>query len=466
MARTVLACAAMAVFALPCRAGEAAATPETLIRLSVAPEAAPRPALRYVLPPELKEMNPGNPVQGYLKCFMEQHKFFFDKESFQRREKLLSMPLKELPAHELRNYGGFALTRADWAARLDTPDWQVLPKLRIEGLNVRLPDMAEMRLLIRALKVRFRAEVALGRFDDAIRTARTMFAISRHLSEHPTLIADLVAMFAANSAIGPLEEMLQQPGCPNLYWALTNLPAPLVPLDRGMEGERVMSLSPTEFGDLDEKAPMTADQIKAFIAKCDLLQLDGKAPKPGESFVRAWLDARTGDESKVGAARHRLAEHGLPREQLLRFPADQVILLDQKREYDARFDDLMKTMKLPAWQAQELAGQATPSGEPSPFADALVGPSIYGVHRKRWLLDQRIALLRLVEALRLHAAEHDGTLPRSLSEVSVPLPDDPLTGKPFRYELAGDTAHLRGQPPAGTEANADFNLHYEVTLRK
>ena len=42
----------------------------------------------------------------------------------------------------------------------------------------------------------------------------------------------------------------------------------------------------------------------------------------------------------------------LPEEQLLRFPADQVILLDQKREYDVRFDDLMKTMKLPAWQAR------------------------------------------------------------------------------------------------------------------
>jgi hypothetical protein len=46
------------------------------------------------------------------------------------------------------------------------------------------------------------------------------------------------------------------------------------------------------------------------------------------------------------------------------------------------------------------------------------------------------------------------------------LPDDPLTGKPFRYELAGDTAHLRGQPPAGEEKDPDFNLHYEVTLRK
>ena len=51
-------------------------------------------------------MNPGNPIQNYLKCFMEQQKFFFDKEAFQRREKLLAMPLKELPAQELKDYGG------------------------------------------------------------------------------------------------------------------------------------------------------------------------------------------------------------------------------------------------------------------------------------------------------------------------------------------------------------------------
>jgi hypothetical protein len=467
MRRSFFCGVAMAVFAIPCPAAEqTTSTAETLIRLSVSPAPAPRPALRYRLLPELREMNPGNPIAGYMRCMLEQQRFFFDKEAFERREELLAMPLKELPALELEEYGRLALRHADRAARLDNPDWQVLLKLKSDGINLLLPEVQQIRSVARALAVRFRSEIALGRFDDAIRTAKTLFAMSRHLSEHPTLIADLVAISAADTAIGPLEEMLQQPGCPNLYWALTNLPAPLVPLDRGMEGERVMSLSPTEFGELDEKAPMTADQIKSLIAKWDVLLGDGKPLKPGESPVRAWLDARTADENKVGAARHRLAEHGLAREQLLRFPADQVILVDQKHEYDARFDDLMKTMKLPAWQAQELAGQPTPSGEPSLFADALVNPGVFGVHRKRWLLDQRIALLRHVEALRLHAAEHDGTLPRNLSEVSVPLPDDPLTGKPFRYELAGDTAHLRGQPPAGTEANADFNLHYEVTLRK
>ena len=53
-----------------------------------------------------KEMNPGNPIQNYFKCFMEQQKFFFDKEAFEHREKLLAMPLKELSAQELADYGG------------------------------------------------------------------------------------------------------------------------------------------------------------------------------------------------------------------------------------------------------------------------------------------------------------------------------------------------------------------------
>ncbi len=77
MRRTLLACAALAVLGLPCRADETAASPETLIRLTVQPAAAPKPALRYVLLPELKEMNPGNPIQNYLKCFMEEQKFLF-----------------------------------------------------------------------------------------------------------------------------------------------------------------------------------------------------------------------------------------------------------------------------------------------------------------------------------------------------------------------------------------------------
>ena len=178
-------------------------------------------------------MNPGNPVQNYLKCFMEQQKFFFDKAAFERREKLLAMPLKELPAQDVLDSGGLPLAQADWAARLDNPDWQVLLKVKTEGVGLLIPDVQEVRALANPLKLRFRAEVACGRFDQAIRTAKTMFAMARHLGEHPTLVGSLVGYSMATMAIGPLEEMLEQPGCPNLYWALTNLPMPLVSMEKG-----------------------------------------------------------------------------------------------------------------------------------------------------------------------------------------------------------------------------------------
>jgi hypothetical protein len=460
--RILLGCAALALFALPCRAGETSSTSETLIRLSVPPAPAPRPALRYLLLPELGEMNPGNPIPNYMKCFMEQQKYLFDKEAFQRRGDLLGKPLSELPAQEVQDLDRSALSQADWAARLDKPDWQILLRLKTDGVSLLLPDVQQVRTLAKALQGRFRSEVAQGRLDDAIRTAKTLLAMSRHLSEHPTFIGDLVGIAIAYMTLGPLEEMLEQPGCPNLYWALTSLPNPFVPLDKGWDGERVTVMA--EFRDLDEGAPMSADQIKKFVAHMEMVIGVGNPIETGKR-VRSWLDARTKDEGMVRAARRRLVEGGLSEERLLRFPADQVILLDEKREYEVRRDDVMKLMNLPAWQAEALAARYKLNKEPTLFAEALVGGT-YNVRRAQARLDQRIALLRHVEALRLYAAENDGILPVKLSDVPVPLPDDPFTGKPFRYEVDGKTAHLRGSPPKGEEKEAVFNVHYEVTIQR
>jgi hypothetical protein len=464
LTRTLLLFAALAFFAPSSRAEQPATTAETLIRLTVQPAPAPRPALRYLLLPELKEMNPGNPIQNYLKCFMEQQNFFFNKEAVERREKMTTLPLKELPAQELLDFGGAALRQADWAARLDKPDWQILLNLKAEGISVLLPDVQQLRMLANALKVRFRAEIALGRFDDALRTAKTMFAMARHLGEHPTFIGDLVGIAVANVAIGPLEEMLEQPGCPNLYWALTNLPKPLVPLALGAEGERIWVVA--GFRDLDESAPMSADQIKSFIAHIDpvLRFEEGKPDKPKE-VIRPWLDARNKDERLVGAARRRLVEAGLAEGLVRRFPADQVLLLDEKYAYEIRRDDLMKLIHVPTWQAEALTDQAKAT---QALQTALFPfePALHKVRRSQARLEQRIALLRHVEALRLYAAEHHGELPAKLSDVPVPLPADPFTGKPFRYEGTGSTAHLRGSPPAGEEKTPVFNVHYEITIRK
>src|SRR5262245_65620522 len=99
MRRALLGCAVIAAVQLCARAEPTVAPAEMVIRLNVQPMAAPKPALRFLLLPELKEMQPGNPIPNYLKCLMEQD-FSSDKEAITKS----------------------ALRQADRAARMDKPD--------------------------------------------------------------------------------------------------------------------------------------------------------------------------------------------------------------------------------------------------------------------------------------------------------------------------------------------------------
>jgi hypothetical protein len=455
MKRMLIAVAAIIV--LSARSG----ADETLIQLSVEPKAAPVPALKYLLLPELKEMNPGNPIHVYLKCVLEVHQSLFDKEQFEHRAELLAMPLRALPEAEVRQYGQRALALADKAARLDSPDWQILLKLKEDGVGTLIPDVQEMRPLAGALQARFRSEVAIGRFDEAIATAKTMFAMARHMDEHPTLIGGLVGIAVASLAIVPLEEMIQQPGCPNLYWALVSLPAPLITCAKGRAGERLLIGS--IFKGLKSEAPMSELELKKFVDPLDALLGVGSASNPGT--LARWIAERANAPAKLAAAKARLIESGISESVLQSFPPRQTILLDEKRECEVRFDEVTKIQMFPAWQFEALAAAARPYKEPSLFADAILSGQDR-VRRIQAKLEQRIALLVCVEALRLYAAEHGGVFPAKLLDISVPVPADPFTNKPFGYETSGKKAHVRGTPPQSEAKSAEFRIHYEITLRE
>jgi hypothetical protein len=106
---------------------------------------------------------------------------------------------------------------------------------------------------------------------------------------------------------------------------------------------------------------------------------------------------------------------------------------------------------LPYRESLSLTG-ATADDPGDPALRVLVGllpAAVEKVYQVEVRLDRRVAALRVVEALRLHAAAHSGKLPGSLAELTeVPIPPDPATGKPFEYRLDGSTASLSG-PPAG-----------------
>ena len=74
-------------------------------------------------------------------------------------------------------------------------------------------------------------------------------------------------------------------------------------------------------------------------------------------------------------------------------------------------------------------------------------------------LEQRLAMLRTVEAIRLDAAKNGGKLPSSLADLNVPIPIDPVSGKLFDYKLDGITGRLEGKETTVRQV-------YEVRLRK
>jgi hypothetical protein len=320
--------------------------------------------------------------------------------------------------------------------------------------------------------------VAGRHFDDAVVTAKTMFALARHLGEHPTVAANLLGLSVADRPLDTLEEMVQQPGCPNLYWALTDLPRPLVDQRKGAQGDSASVA--VDLRPLRDDAPMTEAELEKVVSR-----LSGgigfareQAGQPPRS-LRAGLRARVKDPAKVRAARKRLAEaswadartagQGVYQRfdvalRMQRFPPAQVILLDEKRGYEVRRDEGMKLLALAPWQIDALADDEKPTTDDGLFAALL--PDIIKLRLAQGRLEQRVALLRHVEALRLYAAAHGGRLPARLSDVSVPLPDDPFSGKPFRYRLDGASAHLFGSPPRGEEKNPAYNIHCEITIRK
>jgi len=148
-----------------------------------------------------------------------------------------------------------------------------------------------------------------------------------------------------------------------------------------------------------------------------------------------------------------------------KFDPIQIILLDEKRDYEAQRDERLKLLGLPPWEIEALTGGAEPgSGTDGLFADLL--PRIVEARRAQGRLEQRIALLRHIEALRLYVADHGGKPAATLTDIPVRLPSDPFPGKPFSYKADGPTAHLGGTLPRDDGESPTVAVRYAVTVKK
>ena len=87
------------------------------------------------------------------------------------------------------------------------------------------------------------------------------------------------------------------------------------------------------------------------------------------------------------------------------------------------------------------------------------------------MLERELDALQCIEAIRLYANAHEGKLPNSLEAITdAPVPLDPVTGKPFLYQVNGDSATLSAPAPPGFRRTGDdhqrYAIRYELKLAR
>jgi hypothetical protein len=453
----------------------AQAPPVKPIKLTVHPAAEPSPALKYRLLPPLEEQAPGNSVLLYYRAYSPEwlsHRR--DPEFYKKVEKWKQTPVKDLPRQELAWLETYKpLRELDLGARRAHCDWELLPRIRQDGISLLLPDMQGFRDFANLLALRARLEIAEGHPDEAVRTLQTGYALARDVGEAPLLITSLIGLAIANVMDEEVENLMQMPAGPNLYWALTGLPRPFVRMDRAVQGDQVgvENLLPSR-KEL-EAGPWSPQQVQQQIEH--LLNTLGKIGESPAFSGSAWEGrlVLTGLAVKYyPLARRTLLQAGYAPERLEAMPPLQVVLLYSVREYHRLQDDLFRWADLPYWQAapglaraeRQLRQERADLTEGVPYASLLL-PAVQKVFLAQARADRRIAALRCVEAIRLYAAAHDGQLPQQLNDITaVPIPIDPVTGKDFEYQTQGNTATLTARSP--TEGGLPETLRYELTFQR
>jgi hypothetical protein len=465
-------------------AAPAAAQPANLERtkLVVRPAAPPVPALKYQLLPELRDTKPGNAVLLYYRAFSPEWSLHRNPDVYKALDQWYADTTKN-PPDELRWVLRYAaLTEIDLGARRQYADWELTERVRRDGITLLLPDIQSFRSYANLLRLRARFQVIDGEYDKALYTLQTGMALGRHLGESPTLIQALVGMAVSSVMLAEAEHLIQQPGAPNLYWALTTLPQPYIGLQKPMQGERIMidALFPglRELAKDLKAGPVSPQQTQELVSQASqIFRLGGVMHGPAAPDWEARLMLTAWATKVYPEAKQALIDLGHDPKQVEALPVVQVALLHAVLEYDRWFDEMLKWQALPYWQAhaglrqmeeQFVKLRHNPAGEGWGTVLAhLLLPAVQRVHLASARLDRKIAALRCVEALRLYAAAHDGQLPAGWGDITeVPIPIDPVTGRPFEYKVSGNTATIYGPPPAGEKPDRANTLLYEVTVQR
>ena len=472
------------VFAQPAKdapPGMQPAAPTVEVRaLALAPAAAPVPALKYELLPRLRDRVAGNSVLDYHRAYILRPSWPRDPKESQKLEESLAAweesPIDKLPIEEVKKYlatHSQSFRTLDVAVKADRCDWELTGRLSVSNIDLLLHQAQTFRELARAQKLRIRVDLAEKDHDTAVRDLQTGFRLGKDVGEGPTLIMSLVGVAITNIFLGEVEHLMQQPNGPNMYWALTTLPRPLIDPRPALEGESRLFDNMFPNAKAIEKRPVSADRANMVLE--EMMNAFATIDRPDDAKVRLGGIGMAGYVAlQAPAARKQLVALGWAAEMVEKMPPAQVVALRGITAYRVFTDDQAKCFSLPypAACAELVKVRERAEKLKKESSDALIAmfsltlPAVEKLHEAHARTARRVAALRAVEAIRLHAAANAGQLPKTLADVKVvPVPEDPYTLKPFEYAPTGNTFSLSGPPPAGEKPSRANNFRYEVTVK-
>jgi hypothetical protein len=257
---------------------------------------------------------------------------------------------------------------------------------------------------------------------------------------------------------------------------LTFLPRPLIDLRTGLEGEMyALHLTYPALMEANRSPEEWNAAVQKLLRDLPTLMALASEGTPQRENWAAMLSQLT-VLAKVAMRREEmrifLDRCGRTAEDVEQMSDGQLLIEFTRLKFEQLRDDMFRWMPLPYAEARtgieaaekQLSNDKSNGGEIIPFG-AMILPAVSTVKHSYAKADRRHDVLRIIEALRLYAGKHDGALPKSLAEITeVPLPTtDPITGRPYAYELAGETARItlieekRGDPSP---------LVYEINVAK
>ena len=181
-------------------------------------------------------------------------------------------------------------------------------------------------------------------------------------------------------------------------------------------------------------------------------------------------------KGRVANAKKDLLARGHTAKEIEAMPPAQVLLLSGYEQYLELRDDQQKWICLPYPEAEaglkrsvEKHKKLQDENETDAvlaFNMLMLSDALGKIYSSSARTERKVAALRVIEAIRLHAAATNGQLPAKLSNITVvPVPDDPLRGKPFDYTRTGTTFTLSAPTPFGEEPGRYNTQSYEITLK-